>query len=280
MERLICNDKGLLPMLNPWIKSLPIFPQIYEIPAHLYREHNEKQGRSLSNKAVYGSSVINSLSFLLDENRNDLYFCLAAHTLSRTITILPAMTRQWWQSDCPKSLCDTVQRFVELEASESLARREISNVQGAGGHGTFTMNGNIVSREISASYIKDECSLELIVRLPPAYPLRNVEVECRRRLGVSESRWRRWVLQIITLLSTQDGTVLEAILLWKHNVDKEFEGLEPCPICYSTVHPRNFSLPTLLCHTCNNKFHSECLYKWFNTSHKNKCPLCQQTINL
>ena len=72
----------------------------------------------------------------------------------------------------------------------------------------------------------------------------------------------------------------EAILLWKRNVDKEFEGLEPCPICYSIVHPRNFSLPSIVCQTCNNKFHPDCLYKWFNTSHKNKCPLCQQAMNM
>lgn len=25
------------------------------------------------------------------------------------------------------------------------------------------------------------------------------------------------------------------------------------------------------------RFHSTCLYKWFHTSHKNKCPICQQT---
>jgi hypothetical protein len=44
-------------------------------------------------------------------------------------------------------------------------------------------------------------------------------------MGISEGRWRRWTLQIIQLLSHQDGSVLDAILLWKKNVDKEFEGI-------------------------------------------------------
>jgi hypothetical protein len=57
------------------------------------------------------------------------------------------------------------------------------------------------------------------------------------------------------LLSNQDASVLDAILLWKKNVDKEFEGLEPCPICYSILHPKNLTLPSLECQTCQNKFH-------------------------
>lgn len=44
---------------------------------------------------------------------------------------------------------------------------------------------------------------------------------------------------------------------------REFEGVEPCPICYSTLHPKTMALPSLQCHTCNNKFHSPCLFTWF-----------------
>lgn len=33
-------------------------------------------------------------------------------------------------------------------------------------------------------------------------------------------RWRKWVLQIVTLLALQDGSVLDAVMLWKRNVDK------------------------------------------------------------
>jgi E3 ubiquitin-protein ligase DOA10 len=84
----------------------------------------------------------------------------------------------------------------------------------------------------------------------------------------------------VTLLSAQDGSVLDALLLWKRNVDKEFQGLEPCPICYSVLAPKTLTLPTLACQTCSNKFHPECLYKWFNSSHKSKCPLCQQPFNI
>jgi hypothetical protein len=281
LDNIVESKKAIIQKLAPWIKSLPIFPSVLEICTTAYCEHTEQLGRSHSSRALYGRGIEVLPRFLEDEQKKSRFHFLAGHVMFRTICALPAMVRQWWSSSCPRPLSTVVQRFVEMEVSESLARREVSYVQSTGSlDASFTINGSSVSREITAIYIKDECSLEVVIRLPPAYPLRNVEVECRRRLGISEACWRRWVLQIITLLSTQDGSVLDAILLWKHNVDNEFEGLEPCPICYSIAHPRNVSLPSIVCHTCSSKFHPDCLYKWFNTSHKNKCPLCQQTMNL
>lgn len=207
----------------------------------------------------------------------------AAHLFLQSVCLIPGVVRRWWQVDCPNALRPIVERFVENEASELIAKREISVVRSASARAeslwdkdVLTVHGNVVSREISATYHKDECAMEVAIRLPLAYPLRSVEVECRKRLGVKEARWRKWVLQIVSLLSNQGGAVLDAILLWKRNVDKEFEGMEPCPICYSILHPSNFALPSRECATCKNKFHSDCLYKWFNTSHKSVCPLCQQ----
>lgn len=163
-----------------------------------------------------------------------------------------------------------------------IMQREIDKIREAEANGKWgdtsemTVRGSKVSREVTATYMKDECSLEVVIKVPASYPLANVEVNCTRRLGVAEGRWRRWVLQIVTLLGTQDGSVLDAVLLWKQNVDREFEGVDPCPICFSILYPKDHALPTLPCKTCQNKFHSACLYKWFHTSRKNKCPLCQQ----
>ena len=140
---------------------------------------------------------------------------------------------------------------------------------------TMTVRGSHVARHITASYKTEDCTLEITLQLPASYPLRLIEVECQRRLGIKEDRWRRWVLQIRSLLSTQNGSVLDAVLLWKKNVDREFEGVEPCPICYSVVHVQRRTLPRSICKTCNTKFHSHCLMKWFNSSQKSSCPLCR-----
>ncbi len=43
------------------------------------------------------------------------------------------------------------------------------------------------------------------------------------QVGVSEGRMRKWLLSISAFLRNQNGSVAEAITLWKKNVDREFE---------------------------------------------------------
>lgn len=52
---------------------------------------------------------------------------------------------------------------------------------------------------------------------------------------------------------------MEGLSLWKNNVDKRFEGVEDCMICFSVIHGSNYSLPKKGCRTCKKKFHSACL---------------------
>ena len=76
-------------------------------------------------------------------------------------------------------------RFVELEISDLLAKREIEAISRAARQGrwdgeTFIVRGSAVSREITATYLKDECSMEVVIRMPTAFPFKNVEVDCRK----------------------------------------------------------------------------------------------------
>eukprot|EP00903_Cladosiphon_okamuranus_P017695 g16294.t1 len=209
---------------------------------------------------------------------------LALAVYFRTVHVFPALSRSWWADDCARGQRVWVADFTKRHVSPALIQIEAQVISEATDKGLWGQDGGEMSvrassnsRQVVASYLKEECTLEAVIQLPPEYPLRNVEVTCSQRMGVSESRWRQWVLQIVTLLSLQDGSVLDAVMMWKKNVDKEFEGVEPCVICYSVLHPKTMDLPQMTCKTCSNKFHSSCLYKWFHTSHKNKCPICQQT---
>ena len=82
----------------------------------------------------------------------------------------------------------------------------------------------------------------------------------------------------LSCLRSQDGCLLDALVLWKQSLDKEFEGVEPCPICFSVIHMTNHMMPRLSCGTCRNKYHAACLQKWFRSANKNNCPMCQQPI--
>ena len=41
---------------------------------------------------------------------------------------------------------------------------------------------------------------------------------------------------IKSLLTTQNSTILNSLLMWKENIEKEFEGVEECAICYYCIH--------------------------------------------
>ena len=77
-------------------------------------------------------------------------------------------------------------------------------------------------------------------------------------------------------LCLRNGSVLDGLLLWKQNIDKRFQGVEECNICFYVLHGTNYQLPKLACRNCKKRFHPACLYKWFSTSSKSTCPMCRQ----
>ena len=131
------------------------------------------------------------------------------------------------------------------------------------------------TREILASLNRDDVEFSISLKFPPNYPLKSIEVTNLKSGVFSEFEIKTWSISMSRLISSQNCDLLGALMLWKANYDKKFEGVEPCPICYSIVHEDTYSIPSLQCKTCKNKFHAACLKKWFRTSHKNKCPFCQ-----
>jgi hypothetical protein len=201
---------------------------------------------------------------------------LSSLVLFRTIEVLPSLSRRWWEEDCPRVHSDAVQAFVEKYVSPEILKREIGRIKSATSFGPMTVSASQISREVIASYVQDDFSLRVLIYLPSAFPFRNAEVDCSKTLGVPPNRWKSWSLQITIMLNNQGGTLQDALVLWKENVDKEFEGVEPCPICYSVLHVKTHKLPALECKTCRNRFHFDCLTEWLRSSGKSQCVLCQQ----
>ncbi|GFZ19943.1 HEAT/U-box domain-containing protein [Actinidia rufa] len=174
------------------------------------------------------------------------------------------------------SLAAAIESFTKVWCSPPLIRNELSQIKKSSfTDENFSVSVSKSANEVVATYTKDETGMDLVIRLPASYPLRAVDVDCPRSLGISEVKQRKWLMSMLLFVRNQNGALAEAIRIWKSNFDKEFEGVEECPICYSVIHTANHSLPRLACKTCKHKFHSACLYKWFSTSHKSTCPLCQ-----
>lgn len=224
------------------------------------------------------SSLILDVDYQLDVNDKGNDFELGYLALSvyrQCLEILPALVRSWWV-DQDRKASNFIDRFTTQYISSSLIRQQITSAQGTdNGMADITIRGRPAAREVSATYQMAEVTINMSIVLPENYPLGKLEVTCDKRVGVSQAQWDRWLLQLNIFLQHQNGSIVEGLRLWKGNIDKKFEGIEDCMICFSVIHGTTFQLPKLTCRTCKKKFHSACLYKWFNTSQKSSCPLCR-----
>ncbi|KAF6723533.1 E3 ubiquitin-protein ligase listerin [Oryzias melastigma] len=203
---------------------------------------------------------------------------LACGVYYSTVQDLPAMVRLWWNSQ-EKRVSTAVERFTIKYVSPVLSAQEISSVHNSTQmFDSMTVKARQAAREVIATYSVDDIFIELVIQLPQNHPLGSIAVESGRRVGVAVQQWRNWMLQLSTYLTHQNGSIMEGLALWKNNVDKRFEGIEDCMICFSVIHGSNYSLPKKACRTCKKKFHSACLYKWFTSSNKSTCPLCRETF--
>eukprot|EP00501_MAST-03F_sp_TOSAG23-6_P000332 GSMAST32.ASY1.ANO1.339.1 assembled CDS len=279
------RDSMLRPAINKFVKCKRLLPSMLELcliwllPDH---RHLSKWTRPFAKDLKLQSDVFSAYPMNLINVRN-----LANKIIVQTARAMPAEVRSWWSeniSGLSRNEIINVERYFAACVTPALVRSELFDKDKSNTSdqeeciGSISIRGSLHARSIIAEYKTDDCTLEICLQLAMSHPLQLPEVTCERRLGVKDKQWRRWALQIRRLLSAQDGavgSVVDAVELWKQNLDKEFSGVEPCPICYNVLHMTHRTLPSRSCKTCNTCFHSHCLYKWFQSSQKSSCPLCR-----
>jgi len=204
----------------------------------------------------------------------------AALLYAGMLRTLAVPCRLWFADLRDRSASVALEKYTAAAVSPALLDAEFAMVEElAGGIDRFekiSIRSNPAAREVLASLeVEDGHFMELTVRLPVCFPLRAPEAECRRSVGVTEARLRKWLLSITAFLRNRNSAVAGAIQMWKRNVDSEFEGHDECLICYSIIQPSTGDLPRLACRTCRKHFHGACIYKWFRSSGKSTCPHCQ-----
>ena len=257
--------------------------------------HNATPDKFQSNKASKNTFNSISSSFVdeslkktlsvppLDCNSN--CSSLEMQSLARNIyygmlKYLPALVRNWWNlSD--KRTANAIETFTTSQVAPTLWSEEVERISSVktDAFDNMTIKVRSTVREVVAIYTLgddgSEGSMELVIQLPANFPLGAVQVESGKRVGVTTSQWRTWMLQLTTFLQHQNGSIVDGLTVWKRNVDKRFQGVEECYICFYVLHGTNHQLPKLACRTCKKKFHAACLYKWFSTSNNSTCPLCR-----
>jgi hypothetical protein len=124
---------------------------------------------------------------------------------------------------------------------------------------------NVAQNEVIASYIIEEAALDIVIKLPTCYPLRLSEVQTGtaggKMAGINEGRFRSWLLSVSSVMIGQNGSIVDALMLFKKNVSLHFEGIEDCAICYSIISVTDRSTPQKSCRVCKHVFHGSCVYK-------------------
>ncbi|XP_073835872.1 E3 ubiquitin-protein ligase listerin-like isoform X2 [Musca autumnalis] len=238
------------------------------MPVEILKNHSTKQ---LNNDIFKGLAW----SQIRDNNLSlEKYTC---HLYTDVLSKLPAVVRKWWNTS-PSRQKTFVDTLTTNFVSPIICQEELMAIAGKKDkHENMQVTVHISTREVLAVYSIDEARMELVITLASNYPLGSVKVDCNKQIGGRASS-RNVAMQLTIFLTHQNGTIFDGLALWKNNLDKKFEGVEECYVCYTVIHQDTCQLPKLTCKTCKKKFHGPCLYKWFTTSSKSTCPICRNVF--
>ncbi|KAJ3043585.1 listerin E3 ubiquitin protein ligase 1 [Rhizophlyctis rosea] len=226
---------------------------------------------------------------------------LAAHLYWRILRHAPSLVRIWWMECKNRQLTLAVENYTTKHYTSELVRTEMDSLSTADKSALedLTIKASKQSNEVTAAYAIEDTNLEIVIRYPQNFPLRQIDVDAGkasggRNAGVGEARWRGWLLSTSAVMVAQNGSVVDALGVFRKNIALHFEGgfcgafwegfslfaeqlgwsffllifyfvlflgVEDCAICYSVIGVIDRTLPTKQCKTCKHLFHASCLYK-------------------
>uniref|UniRef100_A0A915BSS7 E3 ubiquitin-protein ligase listerin n=1 Tax=Parascaris univalens TaxID=6257 RepID=A0A915BSS7_PARUN len=213
--------------------------------------------------------------FLMKNTELDLPIisCYVFGLFYRTLITLPALVRQWYTS-LPRAAANLINSYTVKYVGPLIWKKErhLISLQKMPPHLEVRVLGAV--REIIAEYDMEDAKMVLVIELPTDYPLSVPSIENEKAIVNKDVR-RKWLLQLTLFLTHQNGSIIDGILMWAKNIARHLDGAEDCIICMMTVNSKTLELPRFRCKQCKNRFHIDCLRKWFETSKQSTCPLCR-----
>jgi len=239
-------------------------------------------------KSRFGSNYIRSYDIRDADSEPDEWNLqwLLVHLYYLCLKYTPNLAKNWW-IDCkskqtriaveswtekyfsPLVITDTLEEVVTWASQQEMPAEDEKEL---------IVKVSRKSREIYAGYEVDEMQMQIVIRLPAAYPLEGVKVDGVNRVAVSEKKWHSWLMVTQGVITFSNGSITDGLTTFRKNVTGTLKGQTECAICYSIV-SSDKKMPDKRCQTCKNLFHSSCLFKWFATSNQSTCPLCRNPFN-
>ncbi|KAF5294612.1 hypothetical protein FQR65_LT10718 [Abscondita terminalis] len=151
-----------------------------------------------------------------------------------TLLQLPALVRQWWSEKEPR-VSQIVEKVTAAYVSPRLCYKELEDITiNETKFKNMVVKVRLSAREVVAVYTVDEACMELVITLKNNYPLTSPDVECNRQIAGTSHR--QWLMQLKMCLLHQNGSIRDGLSLWNNNLDKKFDGVEECYICFAVLH--------------------------------------------
>ncbi|KAL1843199.1 hypothetical protein VTJ49DRAFT_2750 [Mycothermus thermophilus] len=217
---------------------------------------------------------------------------LLIHLFYLVLKYLPGLFKLWYL-DCPsKQTRMTIQTWMERFFSPLIIADALDEVvewsakqgetSGGGGGGAdaqeVTVKVSKSAREVTAGYPVDDDAATIALRVPKSYPLDPVDVVSVKRVAVKEEKWQAWLMRTKAFIMFGNCNLVDGLTAFRRSISLALKDQEECAICYSII-AQDKTLPDKRCGTCNHSFHRVCLYKWFQNSGRNTCPLCRNAID-
>ncbi|KIN96951.1 hypothetical protein M404DRAFT_32794 [Pisolithus tinctorius Marx 270] len=164
---------------------------------------------------------------------------LAAHLYHRALLTIPALIRSWISDRTDKQLLMRISDYTSAHFSPGIIKAELTLIRQPPESSELSTTENLSIKvssafnEVAASYSVDEQVLELSIRMPNDWPLHRLEVRDTKKVGVSEEKWKAWVLGVQQIVWQQNGRIVDGLTLFAKNVTLHFAGQVECAICYS-----------------------------------------------
>ncbi|AEO60803.1 hypothetical protein MYCTH_98107 [Thermothelomyces thermophilus ATCC 42464] len=191
---------------------------------------------------------------------------LLIHLFYLILKYIPGLFKMWYLDCASKQTKNAIQSWMERffspliisDALDEVVEWSSSQEAGDGDTEEIIVKVSKTSREITAGYPVDDDAATISLRVPTSYPLDPVDVVSVKRVA--------------------NCSLVDGLMAFRRNISLALKGQEECAICYSII-AQDKTIPDKKCGTCNHFFHKVCLYKWFQNSGRNTCPLCRNGID-
>ena len=239
-------------------------------------------------KAKLGSEQIKEYDIKLaaSETEEKSMQWLLVHLFYLTLKYIPGLFRSWYIDCRSKQTRIAVEAWTTKFFSPLIVEDTLEEVQNwadtqeppAMDEQELSVKVSKPAREVTAGYEVDEDQAAIVIKVPSNYPIEGVTVSGLRRVAVTERKWQSWIMTTQGVITFSNGNIIDGLQVFKRNIVGALKGQGECAICYSII-STDKRMPDKRCTTCKNLFHRTCLYKWFQSSNQNTCPLCRNPID-